>query len=245
MRRPPAKTRSGAARQVAAAALACTAGRATEVPDVGVRTTSGSVASSARRRRRPPLGLITRAALGRHREEIDALNVYPVPDGDTGTNLYLTVDAALDAVAAHGAHDRQPASRDRRDLARDAAPGGHAARRPRQLRGDPQPARAGALRGRRPERTCGRRGRPDPGPRAAAGQRPGAGERRPARSRAPSSPWPRAAAAAEQRPPTAAAGLRRRRRRRGAAREALARTPDSSGPAPRRRRRRRRPRAAS
>ena len=24
-------------------------------------------------------------------EEIDALNVYPVPDGDTGTNLYLTL----------------------------------------------------------------------------------------------------------------------------------------------------------
>lgn len=28
------------------------------------------------------------------REEIDALNVYPVPDGDTGTNLYLTFEAA-------------------------------------------------------------------------------------------------------------------------------------------------------
>jgi DAK2 domain fusion protein YloV len=32
------------------------------------------------------------------REEIDALNVYPVPDGDTGTNLFLTVEAARDAV---------------------------------------------------------------------------------------------------------------------------------------------------
>ncbi len=28
------------------------------------------------------------------REEIDALNVYPVPDGDTGTNLFLTFEAA-------------------------------------------------------------------------------------------------------------------------------------------------------
>jgi dihydroxyacetone kinase-like predicted kinase len=37
-------------------------------------------------------------ALGRTRGEIDALNVFPVPDGDTGTNLYLTLDAALDAV---------------------------------------------------------------------------------------------------------------------------------------------------
>ena len=32
------------------------------------------------------------------REEIDALNVYPVPDGDTGTNLFLTVAAARDAL---------------------------------------------------------------------------------------------------------------------------------------------------
>jgi uncharacterized protein len=38
------------------------------------------------------------AALGEAREEIDALNVYPVPDGDTGTNLYLTFEAARDAM---------------------------------------------------------------------------------------------------------------------------------------------------
>ena len=37
-------------------------------------------------------------SLGQAREEIDALNVYPVPDGDTGTNLYLTVEAAAAAV---------------------------------------------------------------------------------------------------------------------------------------------------
>lgn len=33
-------------------------------------------------------------ALGEAREEIDALNVYPVPDGDTGTNLFLTLESA-------------------------------------------------------------------------------------------------------------------------------------------------------
>ena len=38
------------------------------------------------------------AALGEAREEIDALNVYPVPDGDTGTNLYLPVEAARGAL---------------------------------------------------------------------------------------------------------------------------------------------------
>jgi DAK2 domain fusion protein YloV len=42
-------------------------------------------------------------ALGRTRAEIDALNVFPVPDGDTGTNLYLTVLAAAEAA------DRLPA----------------------------------------------------------------------------------------------------------------------------------------
>ncbi|WP_188284987.1 DAK2 domain-containing protein, partial [Streptomyces sp. CBMA29] len=39
-------------------------------------------------------------ALGRAREEIDAINVYPVADGDTGTNLYLTFESAAQAVEA-------------------------------------------------------------------------------------------------------------------------------------------------
>ncbi|MFA1549496.1 DAK2 domain-containing protein [Actinomadura chokoriensis] len=37
-------------------------------------------------------------ALGRTRGEIDALNVFPVPDRDTGANLHLTVVAAADAL---------------------------------------------------------------------------------------------------------------------------------------------------
>ncbi|MGZ4446206.1 MAG: DAK2 domain-containing protein [Nocardioides sp.] len=37
-------------------------------------------------------------ALAAAREEIDALNVYPVPDGDTGTNMFLTVSAAREAL---------------------------------------------------------------------------------------------------------------------------------------------------
>ncbi|MEU8873354.1 DAK2 domain-containing protein [Streptomyces javensis] len=39
-------------------------------------------------------------ALGRARADIDAINVYPVADGDTGTNLYLTVESAARAVDA-------------------------------------------------------------------------------------------------------------------------------------------------
>jgi hypothetical protein len=39
------------------------------------------------------------AALSRHEHEINQLNVYPVPDGDTGTNLVLTLTAAEQALA--------------------------------------------------------------------------------------------------------------------------------------------------
>lgn len=54
-------------------------------------------------------------ALGRAREEIDAINVYPVADGDTGTNLYLTVESAARAVEAvfEGHATADPAARDR------------------------------------------------------------------------------------------------------------------------------------
>ncbi|MFF8608168.1 DAK2 domain-containing protein [Streptomyces sp. NPDC015346] len=49
-------------------------------------------------------------ALGREREEIDAINVYPVADGDTGTNLYLTVESAAQAVEAVFAADEPDAT---------------------------------------------------------------------------------------------------------------------------------------
>ncbi|HEY8980099.1 MAG TPA: DAK2 domain-containing protein [Streptomyces sp.] len=50
-------------------------------------------------------GLALRA-LGGAREEIDAINVYPVADGDTGTNLYLTLESAATAVeAVFAAHE--------------------------------------------------------------------------------------------------------------------------------------------
>lgn len=39
------------------------------------------------------------AALEAHREELDSLNVYPVPDGDTGTNMLLTQLAVRDELA--------------------------------------------------------------------------------------------------------------------------------------------------
>ncbi len=45
--------------------------------------------------------VLVRSALASRRSEIDELNVFPVPDGDTGTNLYLTFDAAVERTLAH------------------------------------------------------------------------------------------------------------------------------------------------
>ena len=50
------------------------------------------------------------SGLGGRGEEIDALNVFPVPDGDTGTNLYLTMESAVEAM--DGAPDRRWTARD-------------------------------------------------------------------------------------------------------------------------------------
>src|SRR5919108_4323876 len=47
------------------------------------------------------LRLLVRGAVGaleRSRRRIDDLNVYPVPDGDTGTNLLLTVRGIAEAL---------------------------------------------------------------------------------------------------------------------------------------------------
>ena len=39
--------------------------------------------------------VLTRAAFTARRAEVDALNVFPVPDGDTGSNMLATMRAAL------------------------------------------------------------------------------------------------------------------------------------------------------
>jgi len=52
------------------------------------------------------------ASLEQSRQRIDDLNVYPVPDGDTGTNLTLTLRAIVEAI-------EQSHARDRAELARE------------------------------------------------------------------------------------------------------------------------------
>jgi DAK2 domain fusion protein YloV len=46
------------------------------------------------------------AAIEAERRRIDDLNVYPVPDGDTGTNLALTVRAVVDSLEESDSDDR-------------------------------------------------------------------------------------------------------------------------------------------
>jgi fatty acid kinase len=52
------------------------------------------------------------ASLERSRARIDDLNVYPVPDGDTGTNLTLTARAVLEALEVSTAEDRAAIARE-------------------------------------------------------------------------------------------------------------------------------------
>ena len=181
------------------------------------------------------------AALGEAREEIDALNVYPVPDGDTGTNMFLTLEAARSAMLdALGGDAESPVARRPPHGA-----GGVRPRRPargaRQLRGDPVPAHRGALqaagrgRSRRPVGAgvrrgngVGHRGQLRRGRATGRGDHPVGrqgrlrgggsvrrGPRPPARSRDPRSSRRRPRGAGPHAGPAAGAPGRRGRRRRG------------------------------
>src|SRR5438477_593416 len=61
------------------------------------------------------LRLLVRGAIGaleRSRQRIDDLNVYPVPDGDTGTNLLLTVRGVAEALARSNADNPENLARE-------------------------------------------------------------------------------------------------------------------------------------
>ena len=49
------------------------------------------------------LVLVYREVLHEHRAALDRLNVFPVPDGDTGTNLARTLDAVAEVLPPEGA----------------------------------------------------------------------------------------------------------------------------------------------
>ena len=180
-------------------------------------------------RRGPALGPdARRAALGRAREEIDALNVYPVPDGDTGTNLYLTLRGRAGRPGASATPPRTPAAAP--DLAGRLRPARAAPRGPRQLGVILSQLLRGL--GRRSRREPGRRtARTSPDAAARCGgptTRPGEAVARPVEgtilsvAAGPRRRRPRSAAEAAARP------ARRRRRRLEAAREALGAHPGAA-----------------
>lgn len=58
------------------------------------------------------LALAALEALEREKQRIDGLNVYPVPDGDTGMNLVLTVRALIEELDATESSGRAACRRD-------------------------------------------------------------------------------------------------------------------------------------
>ena len=72
-------------------------------------------------------------ALGNHSDRLNAINIFPVADGDTGTNLYLTVRAAAQAlnspVAPHdpGTANQSAGSHSQQDVGAVLARAGQAA----------------------------------------------------------------------------------------------------------------------
>lgn len=50
------------------------------------------------------LGMVRQGAarLNAHRKEVNDLNVFPIPDGDTGDNMFMTIDAGCTAAAGEG-----------------------------------------------------------------------------------------------------------------------------------------------
>ena len=159
-----------------------------------------------------------RDALRAHQEELNRLNVYPVPDGDTGTNMALTLESVVgeldDAAAA------RPMERGVRGDPPRLAHGC-----PRQLGRDPLADPAGPRRHVR----AARRGRRAPTSPPGCGAPPTPRTRRCcARSRARSSPSCASAAEAVEQAvadgETTLAGVLERAA--AAARDAVARTPD-------------------
>src|SRR5947209_14785014 len=69
--------------------------------------------------------------LERRRQEVNDLNVFPVPDGDTGDNMAMTMRAVLDELDALGDGSLEEIGRDRivEAVARPALPGGRRNRR--------------------------------------------------------------------------------------------------------------------
>ena len=150
-------------------------------------------------------------ALSEARGRLDDLNVFPVPDGDTGTNLLLTAQAAVAALDREGAaHDRSRPGRSS-PAARCSAPAATPAPSSPSCCAAWPTSSAGQPAGRRPGPRRGARARPPTPPTRAVADpeegtfltvaRGGADAARGRRRRGPHRRWPTSSA----RPPTAPA----------------------------------------
>ena len=69
------------------------------------------------------------ASVENHKQQINELNVFPVPDGDTGTNMSMTLNAAADELRKAGelsltkAADKVNTPNDMSNIGNDGLPG--------------------------------------------------------------------------------------------------------------------------
>ena len=95
-------------------------------------------------------------ALERHRAEMDRINVFPVPDGDTGTNLLLTMRSAAESLR-RGPRDGKSAGSIDDDPAVGPAPVAGAPASPRPRRCDAERSSGPRAHRPRPHRPTGHR----------------------------------------------------------------------------------------
>ena len=98
------------------------------------------------------LGASALPNLEAHRRRIDDLNVYPVPDGDTGTNLTLTLRSIVEALDASTAADREAVAKEVTRAALMGARGNSGVIFSQIVRGFAEVL--GRARGRRARRSC-------------------------------------------------------------------------------------------
>src|SRR5204862_6930619 len=85
-------------------------------PRAGVQAARAATAPAGERvtdlERVREIARMAQSALERSRRRIDDLNVYPVPDGDTGTNMTMTGRAVLESLERSTAGDRPAIAHD-------------------------------------------------------------------------------------------------------------------------------------
>ena len=138
-----------------------------------------------------------RDGLRSHRELINRLNVYPVPDGDTGTNMALTIESVTDEIDGLDSPDLDATCQAIAHGSLMGARGNSGVILSQLLRGisdglncsPGRPGAARAVRGPDHRRPAGPRGGDAPGRGHHPDRGPGCGRARPARPPTPGNRW--------------------------------------------------------